>query len=93
VQSPLGEHSLGASGADPELSKELAELEAKAKQTQPTESRLERMIAEKNGPFGSGEEALDGQLAGDCRNVFYKPSSLLKRPRTIIGTITISSGN
>jgi hypothetical protein len=54
------------------LSKELAELEAKAQQTQETESRLERMIEEKMVRLDPEKKRLMDSLRLIARNVFYQ---------------------
>ena len=61
------------------LSKELAQLEAKAKQTQPTESRLERMIAEKRVRLDPEKKRLMDSLRVIARNVFYQARQPFKK--------------
>ena len=61
------------------MSKELAQLEAKAKQTQPTESRLERMIAEKRVRLDPEKKRLMDSLRVIARNVFYKALQPFKK--------------
>ena len=61
------------------LSKELAELEAKAQQTQATESRLERMIEEKMVRLDPEKKRLMDSLRVIARNVFYKAIQPFKK--------------
>jgi len=61
------------------LSQELAELEAKAQQTQQTESRLERMIEEKMVRLDPEKKRLMDGLRVIARNVFYKAIQPFKK--------------
>jgi len=61
------------------LSLELAELEAKAQQTQPSESRLERMIEEQMVRFDPEKKRLMDSLRVIARNVFYKALQPFKK--------------
>ncbi len=61
------------------LSKELAELEAKAQQTQQTESRLERMIEEKMVRLDPEKKRLMDSLRVIARNGFYKAIQPFKK--------------
>ena len=61
------------------LSKELAELEAKAQQTQETESRLERLIEEKMVRLDPEKKRLMDSLRVIARNVFYKAIQPFKK--------------
>ena len=61
------------------LSQELAELEAKAQQTQATESRLERMIEEKMVRLDPEKKRLMDSLRVIARNVFYKAIQPFKK--------------
>ncbi len=61
------------------LSKELAELEAKAQQTQETESRLERMIEEKMVRLDPEKKRLMDSLRLIARNVFYQAIQPFKK--------------
>lgn len=61
------------------LSKELAELEAKAQQTQETESRLERMIEDKMVRLDPEKKRLLDSLRVIARNVFYKAIQPFKK--------------
>src|SRR6266571_6621689 len=60
-------------------SKELAELEAQAQQTQETESRLERMIEEKMVRLDPEKKRLMDSLRVIARNVFYKALQPFKK--------------
>ena len=53
------------------LSGELAELEARIRKVQPTESRLEQLIAEKMVRLDPEKKRLMDSLRGIARNVFY----------------------
>jgi len=61
------------------LSHELAELEAKAQQTQQTESRLERMMEEKMVRLDPEKKRLMDSLRVIARNVFYKAIQPFKK--------------
>jgi transposase len=61
------------------LSKELAEVETKAGQTQLTESRLERMIQEKMVRLDPDKKRLMDSLRVIARNVFYKALQPFKK--------------
>jgi len=60
-------------------SKELAQLEAQAQQTQETESRLERMIEEKMVRLDPEKKRLMDSLRVIARNVFYKALQPFKK--------------
>lgn len=61
------------------LSRELAQLEAKAQDTQQTESRLERMIEEKMVRLDPENKRLMDSLRIIARNVFYKAIQPFKK--------------
>ena len=61
------------------LSNELAQLEAKAQQTQQTESRLERLIEEKMVRLDPEKKRLMDSLRVIARNVFYKAIQPFKK--------------
>jgi hypothetical protein len=61
------------------LSQELAELEAKAQQTQPGESRLERMIEEQMVRLDPEKKRLMDSLRVIARNGFYKALQPFKK--------------
>ena len=61
------------------LSQELAQLEARAQQTEPTESRLERMIEEKMVRFDPEKKRLMDSLRVIARNGFYKAFGPFKK--------------
>jgi hypothetical protein len=61
------------------LSQELAQLEAKAQQTQPTESRLERLIEEKMVRLDPEKKRLMDSLRVIARNIFYKAIQPFKK--------------
>lgn len=61
------------------LSKELAELEGKAQQAQKTESRLERLIAEKMVRLDPEKKRLMDSLRVIARNVFYRALQPFKK--------------
>jgi hypothetical protein len=61
------------------MSKELAELDAKAQQAQKTESRLERLIKEKMVRLDPEKKRLMDSLRVIARNVFYKALQPFKK--------------
>jgi hypothetical protein len=61
------------------LSGELAELEAKTQKTQPTESRLEQLIAEKMVRLDPEKKRLMDSLRVIARNVFYQALQPFKK--------------
>ena len=61
------------------LSQELAQLEAKAQQTQQTESRLKRLIEEKMVRLDPEKKRLMDSLRVIARNIFYKAIQPFKK--------------